>query len=218
MLHQAKERLEREGWGVLAAWASPSHDGYVGPKARSLGTMHLSGEFRLKVAECATLSDALVSPGRYEARFQGNWPDYDEVTEALQDFLAAQDFAARLKAPEGGAGHVQVFYVCGTDHANKCGLAHGMAQLSDRDVGVVVVPRDEDERPPIERPAKRVYVAEKAEGEVAALSSTEVREAFQRKDEAYINKALSPSAADLALRPTPEQREEFRADFKTLGL
>ena len=43
LLRQAKVRLEAAGYQVWAAWISPSHDGYVGPKAVSKRTVRLGG-------------------------------------------------------------------------------------------------------------------------------------------------------------------------------
>lgn len=34
-------------------------------------------------------------------------------------------------------GNIRVIYVCGADHADKCGLGHGI----DRDIDVAVMPR-----------------------------------------------------------------------------
>ena len=51
LLHQARLRLEKEGYDVLAGWLSPSQDGYVGPKAARLGTVHISGDLRLHMAQ-----------------------------------------------------------------------------------------------------------------------------------------------------------------------
>eukprot|EP00443_Scrippsiella_acuminata_P111525 CAMPEP_0115747520 /NCGR_PEP_ID=MMETSP0272-20121206/93200_1 /TAXON_ID=71861 /ORGANISM="Scrippsiella trochoidea, Strain CCMP3099" /LENGTH=73 /DNA_ID=CAMNT_0003192505 /DNA_START=1 /DNA_END=219 /DNA_ORIENTATION=+ len=50
LLHQAKARLEQAGYMVLAAFLSPTHDGYVQPKARRLGAVGLSGALRAELA------------------------------------------------------------------------------------------------------------------------------------------------------------------------
>ena len=58
------------------------------------------------------------------------------------------------------AAGLRVFYVCGTDLANKCRLWGGMGE-----VGVVVVPRTGERAKADEQPAKRVFIASPAEGD-----------------------------------------------------
>jgi len=50
MLYQARARLEQEGYTVLGAWLSPSHDEYLQPKAMCLRTIGLSAPFRVELA------------------------------------------------------------------------------------------------------------------------------------------------------------------------
>ena len=90
-----------------------------------------------------------------------HWPDFPVVCKALQTELANTASLARK--------HVTVFYDCGTDHAKKCGLYCG-----GRSWGVVVVPRA-GERPQTENTENLVFVAEQAQGEIAAFNSTSVR-------------------------------------------
>jgi len=152
-LHQARERLETVGYGVLAAWLSPSHDGYVQPKCSRLRTVGLSASFRLELARRAVELDEFVSVGAWEATKEGTWPDFPVVAKALQDNLRSHRDCRGL----------QVFYVCGTDHFRKCGLHTGMRS----GVGVVAVPRGGDGPTGREKPDKLVFVAKAAEGEVA---------------------------------------------------
>lgn len=198
LLRSAARRLEQEGYAVLGAFLSPTHDDYVQPKARSFGKVALSGDMRLELVR-RTLGEEepLVSAGGWEVS-HSRFADFPEVCGELQRHLAASHVDAR------------VFYACGTDHAKKCGLSGGMRH----DVGLVIVPR-EGERPPREVPEK-VLVAEPAAGEVAGYSSTKVRRAVANKDEEYLNKALAPSAAAFLLKPSAEEEERFAADFRNL--
>ena len=223
LLHQAKERLEAAGFQVWAAWMSPSHDGYVGPKAISKRTVHLSGKLRLYLAHLMVSEDPLVSVGRWEASVSGRWPDFPQVAEELQRALKnlvderLETFPI-LKWLLGEAGRPRIFYACGTDHAERCGLYDGFGRFP-MDVGVVVVPRA-DETPEAEQ-APELFVALPAPGDVASFSSTKIRESFQvaGKDEhAYLCHAICESAADFMIRPTKEQFEEFRTDFEKLHL
>ena len=171
MLHQAAARLEAEGHAVIGAWASPSHDAYVQPKAQKLCTIGLTAPFRLALAAHATAADPLVAVGAWEAQQPGTWPDFPEVAENLME-------AMMLALPDD----VAVYYVCGTDLAAKCGLYRGMAN----GVGVVAVPRADSGQVPAERPEKRVFVAAPAAGALAGASSTKVRAAIRAARPSYM--------------------------------
>jgi len=195
MLHQAAARLEAEGYGVVGAYLSPTHDNYLQPKAQRLRTIGLSGSFRLEVARRTVEHDSLVSASGWEIA-QRSFVDFPDVAHVLQDEL-----------PEK-----RVFYVAGTDHAERCGLLGGMGGK----IGLVIVPREGDSVP--EEVYGQVYVAAPAGGDVASFSSTEVRNALQRRDLDYVSKALSPLAAKFLLDPSPEEKQRFEADFSKLGL
>ena len=162
MLHSAAERVRAAGYHVLGAHLSPSHDGYVQPKAASLGTPGLSAPLRLEIARRAAEDDPLVSVASWEASFPGAWPDFPVVCAALAQHLTQHSPPA--SAPP------TVFYVCGTDHATKCSLWAGRRQY-----GVVVVPRDGDA---VRRETAGVLVAKPAEGATAGFSSSRLREAL----------------------------------------
>merc|ERR1719369_2533150 len=176
LLHQAAARVEAAGFGVLGAWLSPSHDGYVQPKAKSLQTPGFSAPFRLELARKLVVEDDLVAVGAWECNpARGCWPDFPEVTWALQKKL---EMLPGVNQSKGSHGYVQTFYCCGTDHANKCGLYSGMD--ADRGMGIVVVPRAGD-MAQAEQPERLVFVAEPSAG-VAAFSSTKLREALAKQD------------------------------------
>ena len=216
MLHQAAARLREDGFAVVGAWVSPSHDGYVQPKAWSLGTVGLSAAFRLKLADHATADDRLVAVGAWEAQQPGDWPDYPLVAKALRERLHA------LAVLEDGAlsrlRDARVFYVCGTDHAQKCGLYGGGLKRA-AGVGTVVVPRAGD----MPYDARAVagwgpYIAQPAAGDVASFSSTRVRSAIAAKDADAVRTMLSASAARFLLQPTAEEHECYSADYEKLGV
>jgi len=132
----------------------------------------------------------------------------------------------------GKSGRVRIFYACGTDHAERCGLYNGLPPGPGRDVGVVVVPR-QGEEPRREKPKRLVFVAEPAPGKVAGFSSTKVRQALaactsrrvshetsegelhsrhamsSAAAESYISSAMSPEAAQVLLHPTERHFELF---------
>jgi len=214
LLHQARNRLEKVGYKVVGLWLSPSHDAYLQPKAKSLNTIGLSAGFRLEVSERAVAGDPLVAIGHWEAKQPGYWPDFPEVSEALQAHLAALP-ETELLLRAGGASRVQVFYACGTDHAAKCGLYRGLRP--DAGIGIVVVPR-QGEAARGENPGRMVYVAEPSEGDVASFSSTKVRAAIASSNFDQVASAMSPKAATFLLQPKLEEHSRFLDDFAKLGV
>lgn len=200
MLHAAATRVQRAGYHVCGAFLSPSHDLYVRPKAEALGTMWLSAAFRLAVARCATSSDPLVSVSAWEAEWPGShWPDFPVVCNA-----AATDSSL--------SQYGRVFYVCGSDHARKCGLERG-----ERQFGVVIVPRADD-RVVREAPGQRnILVAAPLPDEAASFSSTALRAALAVRDEAKVRAMASPAVAALLLHPSSEKRAAFESDYRTLS-
>jgi len=196
MLHQAAERLKQDNWTVTEAYMSPTHDGYVLPKARNLRTLGLSGKFRFELAKRALEDDGLVTACPFEV-LQEEFVDFPQVAAECQREFKDQ---------------ATVFYVCGTDHAQRCGL-------TERGIGnripVVVVPRA-GEAPPSEVPGKVLVALPAADDKIAALSSTKVRQAMKAGDKEYLSSALSPSAAAFLLEPTDEQEAEFKRDFDNI--
>eukprot|EP00965_Chrysotila_dentata_P255424 6212220-Pleurochrysis_carterae.AAC.3 len=206
MLHQACDRLEADGIAVLGAFLSPSHDNYILQKTKRARTLALSATFRLHVAQQAVRGDPLVSVGAWEAQQRGGWPDFPEVCAALQ--LALDSL------PETQVrGRIECFYVCGSDHANKCMLWNG-----DVGDGVVVVPRMGDRLYGSEDTSRRCYVATPTSDNTAALSSTRLRAAIQQRDAVSIEDALSPAAVSILLHPGPEEYLQFQQDYLQLGI
>ena len=196
MLQAAADRARAAGYHVLGSFISPSHDGYVQPKAASLGTFGLSARFRLEVARRAVVSVPLVAVASWEADFVGSWPDFPVVCSALQ-------------AQTGG--EVRVLYVCGTDHATKCGLWKGT-----RKFGVIVVPRPGEA---VCMEMDNVLVSAPAAGDAASFSSTKLREAIRKRDEAAVLAFMgAPEAAALVLRPSAAEHEAYASDFEQIGI
>jgi len=190
---------------VIGAWLSPSHDGYLQPKAKASCTIGLSAGFRLELARRAVADDTLVAVAAWEVVKTGRWPDYPVVMAELESTLDELHENGKLQY------RPTVFYACGTDHAAKCGLYRGMGAGR----GVVVVPRL-GEIPEAEHPSNLVYVAEPAGGEVSEFSSTKVRDAIAADDFGYVEKAMSASLAQFLLQPLPEACSMFQSDFEKL--
>ena len=76
---QAAARLEKDGWLVIGAYLSPTHDDYVQPKCKNLSTLGLSGRFRYLIAKEAVRGDSLVAASAWEIS-QTTFVDYPEVS------------------------------------------------------------------------------------------------------------------------------------------
>jgi len=164
---RARRALETQGYAVLHGWVSPSHDLYVGPKARSKHTFFANAAHRVAMVDRATSHLPWCSVGTWEAREEGHWPDFPEVIRALQETIHA------IHDEGGRAKEIHVFYVCGTDHARMCSRGFDVKNLQ----GLVVVPRDTDTAFK-DKPSRLVYGVHEPNAEVAAVSSTAVRAAF----------------------------------------
>jgi len=211
MLHQAQARLEKDGYAVVGAWLSPSHDMYVLPKADDKETFGLTAKYRIELASHAVSDDPLVSISDWEAS-QLEGQKRTDVSKALQDYLRSQGAFKNLQRK---SGHVRTFYVCGTDHAETTNIYNGLQKF--RDLGAVVVPRTGDKLGK-ERPDKLVYVADASPGEVAALSSTKVRQAVETSDIDFVKKAVGEDATRFLLSPTAEEFDQYAGEYKKLGV
>lgn len=197
MLHSAEERLRAANYNVIKAYISPSHDLYVKPKAKDLNTLWLSSNFRLELARRAVSKDTLVSVAAWEA-YQNSFKDFWDVCEELKHEF---DHVA------------QVFYVCGTDHADRCKLWNGMNRngMNKNNIGVVIVPRKDYKESHTE--TELVFIASPTKGEIASFSSTKVRAAIEYMDEQRLNKYMGQDAKKLLLQPTSVEKVQFQDDY-----
>jgi len=211
MLHKGRERLEEAGYTVVGAWISPSHDGYVQPKAKTMQTIGLSDKFRLEVARRVSLEDPLVSVGSWEAEKEGHWPDFPVVCKAL-----AKDLRTSVESEMKCLSEVEVFYVCGADHAVKCDILRGLDPC--RGIGVVVVPRPGQDLPelPEDSDEDLVFIAKPVDGDLTNLSSSKIRDALERLDLKFVKSAMGEVASRFLLDPNQHEFEHYAADFDLL--
>ena len=151
MFARARRCLEEQhGYSVLGGYISPSHEGYVLPKCEHFKQRYLPAELRLACVRRAVADSDWLSVGAWEARRPGGWPDYPVVVKALQAFLCGPEGSERDLSL--GGNQCTVFYVCGFDHYQKCGLASGLRASRDvsadgsqvnAEAGVVAIPRDD---------------------------------------------------------------------------
>ena len=176
ILHQAKQTLETHGWHVMGGYISPSHDFYVGPKSKSHRTSFANASHRVAMAELAVQAHDWLAIAKWESRHPNRWPDFTEVAQELSKHLT--------KEPE-----LTVFFVCGSDHANKCGLDHWGA----KGLGLVVVARDRDGVAVTNKTKaeKHVFWCTN-EGPLKTSSSTKVRQAIEQNDAPALNALMNP--------------------------
>jgi len=218
LLQKARECIEKQGFTVLTAFLSPSHDAYVQPKARNLGTLGFSSAFRIEVASRTAAADEIVEIGEWEAKQRG-FVDFPGVCLNLKDTMKkwlSKSLPAEAPAKQQLIDGMTLFYCCGSDHAIKCRLYRGMHGF-----GVIVVPRTGEaggnKAARLEDlPSQNVYIADPAEGEVSSISSTLVRQAMLDGNSDYLAAALSKEGAQLLCNPSKEEQDVFRNDFAML--
>ena len=150
MIHIAAEYLRSNvatvGLWPVGGFVSPSHDLYLAQKfaaSRSVGSgsgaaTYFPSHLRIAMAELACREDALVSTGTWETCVPTRWPDFPEVCGELERTLE------RMRARGLLATLPQVWYVCGDDHAAKCGLSEAGGRGVSPTVGVLCVARGQD--------------------------------------------------------------------------
>merc|ERR1719291_616001 len=208
MMWEAKARLERCGYAVVGAWLSPASAAAAGREAQVTGSAQLSWAFRHKIAELSVCDDDFVAVRSGEPHEPGGPATEQVLCDGLQQYLSER-FCASFEGQM-----VRVFFVCGTDAAEKGGLYSGV--LPHREGGVVVVPR-EDEEPRLEVPSQLVYVADPIPGDVCAFSSSRVRTAIKENNVQAASREMAPAAARYVLAPTDAERVEMSADYEALG-
>ncbi len=131
----AKRHIEQTnpGWVVVGGFLSPTHDGYVTNKLRSSGYTSIDGKHRLAMTELATAHSQWITAAAYEIN-RSAFIDFPEVTTALRQHVNSLTTKSDLPA-------CSVYYVCGTDHALKCGLYGRSLHWCS---GVVAIGRPDD--------------------------------------------------------------------------
>ena len=104
-------------------YLSPTHDNYVEPKLRSQGISCISGHHRAELIRLALRDSDWIQPSRWEIS-QASFVDFPEVTAWHRRYLK-QLVSSEISAEV--AERLRVLYVCGADHALRCGLTNGSA-------------------------------------------------------------------------------------------
>jgi nicotinic acid mononucleotide adenylyltransferase len=162
MLEAAQQCLEAKGWTVVGGWLSPSDASWSSGKPFGA----LSNEAKLSLCRLALQSSALFRVSSWEVT-QPNVVDYPAVLRHVKSLVP-----------------VPVFYVCGSDHALKCGLHHNPA--------VVIVSRSQHLPP---SPCTAHWTS--SSKELEDVSSTKIRKALQEEGSVQrVRGMLHPAVAD----------------------
>ena len=146
--------------------------------------------------------------GLWESSLEANpssWPDFPDVLDNLGDVIDSVTGWGEGGGAGGGAGadagkagskppKVIPFYVCGTDHADKCGLWYGMG--ARRGVAVVQRAGDSMQTPSSSVDGMVVAVPANSDSATAAISSTKLRKALQDGDLEFAAKMTSEAAVE----------------------
>lgn len=181
MFDRARDTLESEyGFAVVGGFLSPSHDAYLSGKYGD-PRKFFSAAQRLALCAAATKDHPFLAVASWESSVLGHWPDFPEVTAALERVLDE-------RFPGEGIG---VIYLCGQDHfryAARAGLP-----------GVAVVTRAG--RAECSDAARTIYaVPTAADDPYGQMSSTHVREALRNDDAQTLRSCLQPAVLAMLLR------------------
>ena len=149
--------------------------------------------------------DSWLSVGRWESDpSHSHWPDFPEVLGALASAADARIRAAAIptdpaatglgggkKKKKKGVPGIVAFYVCGSDHARKCGLSRGFKRPR---TGVVIVPRAGDPPGPGSDRARLVFSVADPDADCADLSSSKFHAAIGDGNREAAAHIVGPSA------------------------
>jgi hypothetical protein len=99
-------------------YLSPTHDAYVGSKLRAQGLTGIEGRHRAAMINTVLQHSDWLRASLWEIE-QPGFVDFPDVTAWHRRYL--KDLVAQRFSP-AVADRVKVLYVCGADHAARCGL------------------------------------------------------------------------------------------------
>jgi len=131
MFEEAKTKINvNEKAHVVAGFLSPSHDSYVNHKLHN--TDFESGYHRAKMIELAVKNSSWLSVHRWEIS-QSMFVDFPYVIRAIAEYIKKKYKATPF-------ANIQVSYLCGADHAERCELG------SLKIYGVIIMARPGSEK------------------------------------------------------------------------
>jgi len=180
MFEIAKQSLEQQGIEVVGAYLSPSHDSYVQGK---LGKDAINSVHRVEMCNLILASNSWIVVSTWEMA-QKQFVDFPYVAKFHRQYISE-------KFPEE---KIQLMYLCGADHALKCGLTSGMWGVT-----TVCVKRYGSTEELNSTPQKKsaFWVVETQE-DFGDVSSTEIRKRLKEKKS--VNDLTHPSVAEYLLK------------------
>lgn len=118
---------------VIAGFMSPSHDDYLSGKFGR--NKYIPSEYRIKMVEMATADSNWITYDEWECK-QNYFVDFPYVASRGIKKLK-QIYCEKYKYVK--SKKLCIYYVCGLDHAQKCGLLGG--RLHNLDVNTLIVRR-----------------------------------------------------------------------------
>ena len=130
-MEDARIAIENEGYKVVGGYLSPSSDKYVRSKmvrmAKTAGVplelVFADASHRVRLTQLACADSDWLSCSSWESS-QPQFVDFHVVAYTLDTFLRQNSFFR--------SADDTVFYVCGSDHYNKCGLYKGIYNRHDQ--------------------------------------------------------------------------------------
>eukprot|EP00933_Yihiella_yeosuensis_P071574 TRINITY_DN79785_c0_g1_i1.p1 TRINITY_DN79785_c0_g1~~TRINITY_DN79785_c0_g1_i1.p1 ORF type:complete len:590 (-),score=126.75 TRINITY_DN79785_c0_g1_i1:125-1894(-) len=200
MMEKAAERLERAGFYVAAGWISPLHQQSGGED------MKLSTDFRLYGCQVSVKDHPFLDVTSWESSqpSASKKPGLEAFTE-LQKRLVAEMGGEHVRRTK-----LKVFAVCGGDQSAR----YKMIENDDL-MGMVVVPQPGEDI--LEKLGKLIFAADPCRLGVQHVRSARIWAAVEVGDTPFVNAALPPELARLALEPTPKERQRFKEDLAKLS-
>ena len=157
MMNFAKKELESLGkYTVIGGFMSPSHDSYVSTKGSYIGS-----DDRIEMIKLAVEDSDWIECDEWECE-QPHFVDFPQVCEEFQRKIdkEPQFLDKILNSPKdndiyidvaidetkSAIGKISLFYVCGFDHCNKCGLWNGVFGGRGLVAKTLVVPRPDSNK------------------------------------------------------------------------
>ena len=135
VMESAKIEIEKtyKNIKVIAGFMSPSHDNYLSGKFGR--NRYIPSKYRVKMVEMATRDSDWITYDKWECK-QNYFVDFPYVSsrciKKLKDI-----YIEKYKYIK--PGKLEIFYCCGLDHAEKCGLLQG--RLHRLEVNTLIVRR-----------------------------------------------------------------------------
>ena len=201
MMNFAKTELESMGkYRVIGGFMSPSHDGYVSSKAS-----YIRSDDRIKMIKLAVKDSTWIECDEWECN-QDHFVDYPQVCQEFTRKINSGEFLEKigkyinskmdgneLKRNENdlsidvdemrsAISKMSIFYVCGRDHCDKCGLWNGVYGYDGVVAKTLVVPRPDSKNNNRQNSKNCIVVNVPQSKMTDDRSSTQIRKYIQKSN------------------------------------